>query len=182
MAISANLKVAMSDCATIGSLRHPDVVVEADEPRLVRVEQVEVVSDMTSEAIDRAGGEQHEADQPRADEDEAPERLADATAGASSASDRRAGVVRQRLGRVGHGSVGSAAGRRGRVEVDRPPGRLGARPGGRGGGARGCPRGTRRRCPGGSSSASSSSASMSSPSVVRYLLPTGLAGGLASSA
>ena len=151
--------------------RQPDVVVQADEPGLVRVEQVEVGQRHDQRGDDRAGREQREADQPGCDEDVAPDRLTGARPEASSASrESEALSAAPRTCRSCGVTLQDEAGR----------GRVGGRPGRAGSPARDAasaaswPRNTRRRCPGGSSSAVASSASMSSPSVVRYLFQRAL--------
>ena len=53
----ANLNVTMSDFATFGSRRHPDVVVEADEPDRLRVDEVEVGQRQDERGDHRAGRE-----------------------------------------------------------------------------------------------------------------------------
>ena len=106
---------------------HPDVVVQPDEPRLVRVEQVEVRQRHDEGRDDRAGREQGQADQPRADEDVSPERLTSrgpeqsVASGPSGASRAAPGSFRSWRGPApvaGRGEARRSASRAGRS----PPG------------------------------------------------------------
>ena len=132
--------------------------------------QVEVRQRHDQRGDHRAGGEQQEADEPRADEDVAP----DAPRGLDGRSQRpraagSAGRRGQRLGRLGHGAVRLrwwwGGGWYGEGTASRAGGST--RPGGAGGG-RSCTA-PRRRCPGGWSSACRARRRCRRPAVVRYL-------------
>ena len=94
--------------------RHPDVVVEADELPAVRVEQVEVGERHDHRGDHRTGREQHEPDEPRSDEDVAPDasRVAGGHPPSASADTGRGrgedlGRLRHGLGSAGRGGGGS---------------------------------------------------------------------------
>ena len=75
--IRANLKVDDQRLDDDRVVEHPDVVVDADELTASGWTRSKSVNDMTSEAIIGPAVNSSEPDEPRADEDEAPHRLAD---------------------------------------------------------------------------------------------------------
>ena len=122
---------------------HPDVVVEADEADGVGMDQVEVGQRQDQRCDQRPGREQDEPDDPRPDEDDAPDRLApdgSSTAGLAGSARRTGRRVTWWL---------SITSLNGSISIWRSPRAGGASR------AEGCSpaRATsRRRCPGGSSS------------------------------